>query len=659
MDEGVGRQRGWTGRGPVRLLGPLVLFLAIVLFPGGFEPSCIGADGSAYFALNYLSQSGHRFGPDVVCVYGPLGFLLWPQDLGHNLIFGIIFRLAFLALLLSLMVTLVVRRSRAPPTLTQVGVFALAYSTAVALGLPDEYQLLLVVLMLALVTQRAGRYAVVWGAVLGLVVGILVFVKLNLALGALGILLISAACGLLFPRRRRLWVVVAETAGFALTVLGLGPLLCGSLANLRQWVRGSMEVLCGFSGAMPSIMPSEPLLLTGITLALFLTLVVRLRSMGTAPMLLLGFLLFYGFKHAYVGHFDGYFPFVAALAGVPVLLVAGREEVRVAVAGWALLLVLCLPACVYYHHLTPRDISSVLSGRRGAERFLDLVRFDDLRLRLAVESSRALDRHRLAPATCRKLTEGGATVSVLPVGLSYIAANGLRWSPMPTLQSYGAYTACLDSLCAAYFCGSRRPDFLIVESQYVQRRNMVQDSPALWRAVRRWYDLDGRVRDGEALLLRARSQGREETMRVLGEGSARSQDWIDVPRTDRRLYLSLRMSVRPVGCVVGTLLNIPPLFVEIELEDGRRLSRQLVIDSARNGILLYPVVEDLEDLEGYLDGRPGRRAKRLRIVGEGVVYFRREVRLRWIEGVEPAGPSGDGRGPILGAEPLDSPPFPP
>src|SRR5947208_837931 len=80
---------------PARVLrGIAVAYILLVSFPGHYASLGWGLDASWIFGINYAVAHGLRFGRDVAFTYGPLGYLLFPLDLGGNLSHAIAFWLA-------------------------------------------------------------------------------------------------------------------------------------------------------------------------------------------------------------------------------------------------------------------------------------------------------------------------------------------------------------------------------------------------------------------------------------------------------------------------------------------------------------------------------------------------------------------------------------
>src|SRR5580700_4212030 len=69
-------------------------YVLLVGCPLRYVPIESDVDGTWIFASNYAAARGMAFGRDVVWVSGPLGYLTFPEDIGANLIHGLLFQFA-------------------------------------------------------------------------------------------------------------------------------------------------------------------------------------------------------------------------------------------------------------------------------------------------------------------------------------------------------------------------------------------------------------------------------------------------------------------------------------------------------------------------------------------------------------------------------------
>src|SRR3954469_22751865 len=77
----------------------LFLFCVLLVCPLRYWPLGRDVDSTWRFALNFAAAHGLVAGRDVVFTYGPLGYLVFPEDTGNNLMAGLAFQSALWAVL--------------------------------------------------------------------------------------------------------------------------------------------------------------------------------------------------------------------------------------------------------------------------------------------------------------------------------------------------------------------------------------------------------------------------------------------------------------------------------------------------------------------------------------------------------------------------------
>jgi hypothetical protein len=70
----------------------LYVYVLLIACPIRYWPVELGVDPTWRFALNYAAANGLTTGVDTVFTTGPLAYLMFPQDIGHNLIQGLLFQ---------------------------------------------------------------------------------------------------------------------------------------------------------------------------------------------------------------------------------------------------------------------------------------------------------------------------------------------------------------------------------------------------------------------------------------------------------------------------------------------------------------------------------------------------------------------------------------
>lgn len=104
---------------------------------------------------------------------------------------------------------------------------------------------------------------------------------------------------------------------------------------------------------------------------------------------------------------------------------------------------------------------------------------------------------------------------------------GLRWKPIPTMQSYVANSPALDNANASALTSRNGPQSILVTSGSIDGRNQAWDSPAYQIALRCNFREAATSERWTALI---RSTDRCRAMRRLGEVIVHGGETIDVPR---------------------------------------------------------------------------------------------------------------------------------
>jgi hypothetical protein len=212
----------------------------------------------------------------------------------------------------------------------------------------------------------------------------------------------------------------------------------------------------------------------------------------------------------------------------------------------------------------------LLNGRRGWANINNLLHFNELRSRLDEQGEASMVAARLPKEMVGMIKPAGSTVSVMPLEICYCPANGLKWKPMYALQSYNTYTAALDLRDSLNYAGQDAADFLIIETGYLDNRNIMLDMPASWRNILSNYELV--YRDGTGRLLLKKKQGVAEDTLFSGESTVQhTLDWIDIPQSGNLLFARIDMQLNLAGRLAKMFFRVPPVYLEMIYESGTQV----------------------------------------------------------------------------------------
>jgi hypothetical protein len=610
-------------------------YLAVATFPASYYPVRIGLDTSWVYGLNHFFNSQFRFGRDVNFTYGPLGFLLYPVNLGYDVLLAILYRAAMAAALIFVLALL------SPGRWIGLAFFAPAYGVALGLGHTFDFHLLVLAALAALAALE--RRSLAGLLAIAALSAPLWLTKFSLGLGVAAVVAtVALAWRLAFQGSLR--GALAIGGAHLVSLFGVACLLLGSPAAFARWLRVSFEFTGGYSVAM-SYDPGwtdvrKGMAIVGIYVAVTAVLFV-LRRGAALPLAFLAGPLFLAFKAGFVredGHVRSFFGFVAAALAVALLTGASARE-RIASAVALILAVgLGVRGELKRGYLNGEIFANVASGKAGLHG-----------IQLALHpraTARDLDRVTEASVASDRLAEevrqaiGRGTVLIVPWEVAHCFIDRLECVPLQTLQEYDAYTPDLDAIIAAQLEGSAAPEFVLVHTlQSTEERHVPLDLPQAWRKL-----MDGyapvRLRSEEVFLLRRRSAPKDTQSITLSEQKIRAGEWVSVPHAGRYIFAEMGFELSGVGRFLKLVYRIPAGYLELKRASGAIERRRLIFETSANGLLVQPFASRLSDLHALFQGSEGDRVVALRIVGEAPRYYRREISLRWL--TEPNQPAPRG-----------------
>jgi hypothetical protein len=137
------------------------------------------------------------------------------------------------------------------------------------------------------------------------------------------------------------------------------------------------------------------------------------------------------------------------------------------------------------------------------------------------------------------------------------------------------------------------------------------------------------------LALRRRETPAEWSFRRLREERIPVARWHPVPATPENtdwLFAELDMPLSLAGRAARAAFRLPPVYVETEYADGRRVRWRLVPETAGSGILMSHAPRNLRGLAELWRREPAPQVKRLRFVGPGLRHYPGAVHVVWRSG---------------------------
>jgi hypothetical protein len=440
---------------------PIAAAITLLAWPIAYRPITTGLDPSWREALHLAVSDGLRFGTDFVFTYGPLGFLSLPSPpVGWTSVLALIASgLVYLALVL-----LMLHGLRRLLPLWAAAIVALVAARVFA-NLPPYEALQVVVFILGaevlLGIVRLPAAVIVVGG--GLLAAVAILGKLNVGV------FVALMVGVVATSFVRPWPkgILAYLAALSVSLLGLWLLSGQHLADIPPFIRGSIEIVSGYSQAMGT--DREPPRYHWIYLGYAVVAVTLLwyafratiddpRARRFGVLALLAILLFAMWKTAFVRANPAYMFATLGLAAIPFLWSVSRQTAFATLAAiWIGYLAAAPPQTtspVGYFDVSSSVRSALLLGRAALpwrlEREADLTR------------ARLRAQYQLPADVLAAIGNQGVHIDPWEAGIAE-AYPALRWDPLPVFQAYSAYTAALDELDADRLRSDARPPRVLRE----------------------------------------------------------------------------------------------------------------------------------------------------------------------------------------------------
>jgi len=550
--------------------------------------------------------------------------------------------------------------------------------------LTGEYTFLLTLGMLLCITFDSSRVIKYGSAsISGALAGLLLFTKFNTGVSAAAMLVAWGIIIAITLRGKGWKLLLAGGGAYLVTVTVIAFAAMQSPSAIVMWLVYSLDIAATYGGAMSLEGSNISLALGVLALVMYAALLLilwRLKAKSLYGALIFALPAFLVFKHAFcrqdVWHELSFF-MLPAIVCVLILSSTGKKELITCLAGFLITYSLAvaiihpdvsrlpvnrLPAnqlpvnqlIVKTLDLTNQKsnwatIKSVLrdnvniqignnkdylKGKSGWANINYMFNFGELRRRMDEQGMANLAADKLPAEMVGIIKSGGGEVGVIPWEISYCPANGLKWKPVFTVQSYDIFTRSLDLRDSANYTGENATAFLIVDFGDIDYRNILLDAPASWFNILSNYELA--YQDGAGrLLLKKKAQDSLDTRRAAGGTIAPANSWVDIPQTNNLLFARVDMKLNLAGNLAKMFFRVPPVYIDLLYESGTPVSYRITPDTARNGLLINFLPYRGEDLAGIFKGVARDRAVKFRISGPGTASYGDNISVNWEESNHP------------------------
>jgi hypothetical protein len=638
----------------------LVIYLAWLTVPG-IQLSAItpGLDPSWMYAINFIPGSDYVFGQDVVWTYGPLGYLMYPEDIGQNALMATIFWNGLYLLVYGILIYLVFKRKRTLPIFLFIAALIAAWllmSVSLAGIFHAKYFVFLLLLGLLLGITALDKIKLGYIPVIlaGGLSGLAIFMKINLGLSATIMIAIFTVYWWITNRQQSGKTIIAVWAGFLFSIIVVTAIYFHTPGNLAHWIRGSIDLMTGYSAAMSYGTTQKQLLMIALlVMALFWILALfflKNRSKAIFISLLLTIPVFFAFKEGFVrqdyGHILHFFLFIPV--AISVLFLFGKDKkdllwifhifIFTAVITTLVVFIINTKALNQsYRSAVSGMISNgttVMEGKAGWTNIKSLVHFKQIREQINTQSQRNLEQDRL-PAEWVD-TIGKSTVDAVPTEICYMPANNLNWNPDPVFQIYAEFTSYLDNWSAEHYTGEKSPQFLIAAFDNTDGRHPLESAPAAWRTIINNYEVIDYDPQVNRFLLEKKPASEVNNDLANGQRTeGKVKQWIEVPPSNNLLYAEIKMHTTLKGKLASTFYLIPPVNIDLVYTSGKVLSWRIVPDTLADGILVNYLPSNGDELDKTFAGRADDRVQKFEISGPGINYYDNNLDITWRESAYP------------------------
>jgi hypothetical protein len=388
----------------------------------------------------------------------------------------------------------------------------------------------------------------------------------------------------------------------------LSYLAAGQEANhLPQFLRGSIELISGYAGAMSLAGNGLELAAFPLVSALVFASVLwserarfRRQDQRWDAVLLaavVGLLWFVAFKRGFVRHDIHSVSAWQTLAIVGAAYAAMRwadpssRRVRWSLVG------LSMAASAVSIFALEQDVRIASVGRNASQA---LIRQPILALKEAMEAvvdpvewrRSLLERRMQAFSEIRAagpLPSVQGSVDVIPNVQSTVLAHGMEYRPRPVFQDYAAYTPRLIEVNRAHYRSAQAAEYVLFGPEAIDNRYPMLDQSTTVNELLTLYD--PMELEHDLLVLKRRAEPLPAVMVNTRESTPTLGEWVSLETINGLVMLSVTPSPNLLSRLTAFFFRPPVLALSVRLADGSEHKFRLIEGIARSGFLLSPLVE--------------------------------------------------------------------
>jgi len=213
---------------------------------------------------------------------------------------------------------------------------------------------------------------------------------------------------------------------------------------------------------------------------------------------------------------------------------------------------------------------------------------------------------------------------IFPWDISLLYAYGLDWQPRPVIQSYSNYTTSLDRVTSKHFLKENAPETLIFGphiTHSIDGRYGLFDEPETFRTVLLNYEPV--ARNDSFLVLERKQQVIEPVLTFISNYDVKIGEIITIPFLDNA-YVFMKIDwgggYHIFGRFVNFLFQTNRPYIELILNDGRKISHRFVHNVAKNGLFVSKYISDPGNLQNVFNGSITQDIVSVRIIAKNLFF---------------------------------------
>ncbi|NBA85053.1 hypothetical protein GVN16_04740 [Emticicia sp. CRIBPO] len=570
-----------------------------------------GIDPSWWVSLVMAVNEGYVFGKDFIFNYGPLGYLntlALPESVSPW--FSFLFQLF---VLFNFLFIIRLAMQQAGDKWKWVALFAVVVLLPWGFIADISFTLfyfLLFWLMYARITRVTAALLLCM-----IFVVLIFFIKVNLSMIALGLLLVSLAYFRIVSVFSTLTVVVVIVALTGL-IFGLSILLH---VDLYHYLQASLKIIDAYQDAMAAMLlkPAELYILLAFeSLIVIFVFVFVIRNSGSFKdnlylylLISLSWFLMFKQAHTAVGHYNifGFFLFMPPLALLIYLFALKTDQrqravlfvtvlavqllatqfVRFSMAGYNVkeYYRFMLPAALSAEATRPSAVFKAIKYKNPVNYFSALFNYD---YENNFKNEHFNEQRKLPQEVLNRI--GSKSVDIMPWEVSYIFFNRLKYNSRPVIQSYQANSDWLAFKNEEKYFSAGAPEIVLASVSDFREQNPIWVDKGAYLALFKKYAIKDTVTIQSDTLFVFERLDRQSDSLAVKELSKKTKtgnlnEELYIPTRAKLIYLKADVQYSILGKLARLFFQPPYLKCEVNYADGQHKTYRIPPSILRGGVL--------------------------------------------------------------------------